>query len=152
MSLIKPKEVKFTVPDEDGIETEYVYVIGKYNGLEGLDFIEYVAEIFKNGLNFNETRKGLLRECMVKMGKYIEAVTADGNKVSLANELILGAHLPNAEVAMQLMMAVHDYNTFFLKTANLSSQSHSIVTKASELITKIFAPLQASLSAKEEQL
>lgn len=137
--LIKPERITIKTYVA-GQEENYMFRIGRYDGLNGLELIEYATDILKNGLNLTNSTRGLLKECMIKMGKYIEAVSVDdkGNEVfvPLDNELVLQAYLPNVEVSMRLMMELHDYNTFFLNSANLLKESASWLTKLQQLIVK----------------
>lgn len=137
--LIKPKEIEIK-SNVGGEEEIYTYRIGRYNGLDGLEFVEYATDIVKSGLNFNGTTKGLLKECLIKMGRFIEAViksdTEDDRYILLDNATVLGAYLPDAETSMQLMKELHDYNSFFLNTENLSIQSASWMDRIEELIVE----------------
>ncbi len=115
MALIKPKEVEY-ISKVGGEEITCRFMIGRYNGLDGLDLIEYATDILKSGVNPTGTKKGLLRECMIKMGPYIEAINDEGKQVSLSNAKIMAAYLPDPEMSMRLMRDVHDYNTFLLNS------------------------------------
>lgn len=150
MALIKPKEVEYT-SKVGGEEITCRFMIGRYNGLEGLDIIEYVTDILKSGVNPTGTKKGLLRDCMIKMGPYIDAVNDEGNQVSLSNAKIMAAYLPDPEMTMRLMRDVHDYNTFFLNSENLLKQSLSWMDKLKVSVTKTLTNLQATSSAKKRQ-
>lgn len=151
--LLKPKRITITT-EVSGIEEKYIFNIGRYNGLDGLEMIEYATDIIKSGFNFSGSKKGLLRECMVKMGKYIEAVVEHEGKekaVSLENEKILAANLADPEVAMHLMLQLHNYNTFFLRADNLLTKSLSITESIEKYAQKILMVLQESLSQKDSQ-
>ena len=150
MALIKPKEVEY-ISKVGGEEITCRFMIGRYNGLDGLDLIEYATDILKSGANPTGTKKGLLRECMIKMGPYIEAINDEGKQVSLSNAKIMAAYLPDPEMSMRLMRDVHDYNTFFLNSENLLKQSLSWMDKLKVSVTKTLTKLQATSSEKKQR-
>lgn len=136
--LLKPKEIEIEsyVADEDEI---FKFRIGRYDGYNGLDLIEYVTEIAKTGFNITgETKKGVLKECLKRMGHYIEAIDKDDKGktiyVPLNTELALQTYLTNVEVSMKLMIELHDYNTFFLSTESLLTTSTSWIQKLEKLV------------------
>ena len=152
-TLIEPEEIIIKTK-AGGTEKEYKYMIGKYDGFNGLDLIEYAADILKSGVNPTQTKKGLLRECMQKMGKYIEAVveTEEGVKyVKLDTVKMLETFLPDPETSMKLMRSVHDKNTFFLNSERLLKESLSWMDKLRLSVTKTLTQLQASSSDKKPQ-
>lgn len=149
-TLIEPEEIT-VVSKVGGTETEHVFMIGKYDGYNGLDLIEYSADVLKSGLNPSATRKGALKECMQKMGPYIEAVveTDEGRKyIKLNTGKFLTQFLPDPETSMQIMMKLHNRNTFFLNTDRLLKESLSWADKLKVLGTKILTQLSASSLAK----
>lgn len=138
--LIKPKRIEIT-SHVGGEETKVAYNIGRYDGFYGLELVEYATDILKSGLNIlKNTKKGLMCECLEKMGKFIEAVVTDDHGeerlILLDNRTLLSAYMPDVEVSMKLMMEVHDYNTFFLNSANLLKQSVGWMGRVEELIVE----------------
>lgn len=151
--LIKPKQITL-VSNLDGKSEEFIYNIGRYSALDGLDMIEYVTDILKSGVNFSGTKKGLLRECLIRMGKYIEAVrqTPEGEKcVILDNPKMLEVAIPDGETAMALMVELHNYNTFFLKTDSILRQSSYLVNLFDNLLQGILTKYVVPLSQKDSQ-
>lgn len=150
--LKKPKKITLT-SNVNGEKEERIYNISRYDGYTGLYMIGLGAELIdsaarKKMLATDKIFAKKLQDMLKEQGKYIELVNDDG-VASLETVAMLKAAVPDPDIALQLMRAVHDYNTALFSSANLLNRSQKWMEKAQELGKKILGQLSDSYSVKK---
>lgn len=151
--MLNPKEITLT-SNVNGEKESRTYNIGRYDGFSGLELIGHAAELLdsaarKKAMSDDGVFAKKLQNMLKMQGKYIELVTENGT-ASLDTVAMLKASIPDPDIALQLMRAVHDYNTSLFSTANLYQKSMSMMETAKKLGTQIYQELQRSLLAKKQ--
>lgn len=154
--LIKPKEI--TLTSKVGGETiSKTYQIGRYPALEGVYMLGLVSEILDVAARNKTTGTDKLfatkiKDTALEACKYVAAKMPNGEFISLANsEELINAHVPDQEMLLQLVRAVHDYNSFFFSSERILKTSLGWMDLVKAQITKILTGLLDSLSAKNLQ-
>ena len=84
-------------------------------------------------------------ELMLKLMNYIEVVKGDAH-IRLSNQTLIDNHIPDAETLIKLEVTMIDYNTNFLKVANLSQKLGGFNATIQQLITQTLTRFAVSLS------
>ncbi len=152
MALMKPKEITLT-SNVNGEKESKTYNISRYDGYDGLYMLGLGAELLdsaarKKALTNDGVFAKKLQAMLKEQGKYIELVTDDGC-ASLDTVKMLKVAVPDPDIALQLMRAVHDYNTALFSSANLLTKSQSMMKKIQELGTTMLNRLSPSSSEKK---
>jgi hypothetical protein len=153
MPIIKPKEI--TLKTEVGDEkNEKTFNIGRYPASSAVEMITRGAALLRDAVKGNASNSESYAKSFQKLGmdmcKYVEVRMPNGEFTELSNDLLINAHITDADMFLLLMREVHDYNTNFMNTGRIFKTSRSLMEQAKAQITGILSRFSDSSSAKSK--
>lgn len=147
--LIKPKEVTLT-SSVGGEEIKKTFQIGRYPATVAVEMTTRGAALLRDAIKGSASNSREFAKSFQELGndmcRYVEAQMPNGDYVALENEHLINAHIADADMFLQLMREVHDYNTNFMNTGRLFSTSRSLMDQARAQITEILSRFSGSSS------
>jgi len=151
MPLIKPKEITLK-SSVGGDSAEKTFQVGRYPATQAVEMITRGAALLRDAVKGNSESSEAYARSFQKLGndmcRFVEVKMPNGEFTALANDHLINAHVPDADMFLLLMKEVHDYNTGFMNTGRLFGMSRSLMDKAEALITPILNQFSASSSPK----